>query len=65
MRSPQNSSAWTELINPTNQFNLTGSRLSLREIREWHQSAGKHLIVVDASDKYGAMGMVCVGASWT
>ena len=50
----------TELINRTNQFNLTGSRLSLREIREWHQSAGKHLIVVDASDKYGAMGMVCV-----
>jgi FkbH-like protein len=50
----------TELINRTNQFNLTGSRVSLREIREWHQSAGKHIIVVDASDKYGAMGMVCI-----
>ena len=28
----------TELINRTNQFNLAGSRTSLKEIREWHDS---------------------------
>jgi FkbH-like protein len=50
----------TELINRTNQFNLMGSRLSLREIREWHQSAGREIAIVEASDKYGTMGTVCV-----
>ena len=49
----------TELINRTNQFNLAGSRTNLREIREWHNSSHKHVIVVEASDKYGAMGLVC------
>ena len=49
----------TELINRTNQFNLAGSRTSLREIREWHDCPYKHVIVVEAADKYGTMGLVC------
>ena len=49
----------TELINRTNQFNLAGSRTSLKEIREWHASPGKRVVVVDASDKFGPMGLIC------
>ena len=49
-----------ELINRTNQFNLAGSRTSLKEISEWHRNPVKRIIVVDASDKFGVMGIVCV-----
>jgi FkbH-like protein len=49
----------TELINRTNQFNLAGSRTSLKEIREWHAAPGKRVVVVDASDKFGPMGLIC------
>jgi FkbH-like protein len=49
----------TELINRTNQFNLAGSRTSLKEIREWHRDPHKRVIVVDASDKFGPMGLIC------
>ena len=48
-----------ELVNRTNQFNLAGSRTSHKEIREWHRTPGKRLIVVDASDKFGPMGLIC------
>ena len=49
----------TELINRTNQFNLAGSRTGLKEIREWHDSPDKRVVVVDASDKFGPMGLIC------
>jgi FkbH-like protein len=49
-----------ELINRTNQFNLTGARMSLKEIREWHRSPAKRIVVAEASDKFGSMGIVCV-----
>ena len=49
----------TELINRTNQFNLAGTRTSLKEIREWHGGPGRLVISVEASDKFGPMGLVC------
>ena len=49
----------TELVNRTNQFNLAGSRTNLREVREWHETRHKHIVVVEAADKYGTMGLVC------
>ena len=48
-----------ELINRTNQFNLAGSRTSPREISKWHVTPGKHVIAVEASDKFGPMGLIC------
>jgi FkbH-like protein len=48
-----------ELINRTNQFNLAGSRTSKKEIREWHHDADRRVVVVDASDKFGPMGLIC------
>ena len=50
----------TELINRTNQFNQAGNRTNLKEIREWHTDPARHIIVVDASDKFGSMGLICV-----
>ncbi len=48
----------TELINRTNQFNLAGSRTSLKEVRRWHNTPGKRVVVVDAADKFGPMGLI-------
>jgi FkbH-like protein len=48
-----------ELINRTNQFNLAGSRTTLKELRDWHATPGHRIIVVDARDKFGSMGVVC------
>ena len=49
-----------ELVNRTNQFNLTGARTSLKELREWHDDPARRIIAVDASDRFGAMGLICV-----
>jgi FkbH-like protein len=49
----------TELINRTNQFNLTGSRITANEMTAWHRTPGKQVIVVEAADKFGAMGLIC------
>ncbi len=48
-----------ELINRTNQFNLAGTRTSLREIRGWHRDPARLVIVAEASDRFGPMGIVC------
>ena len=53
----------TELINRTNQFNLAGTRTTLKEIREWHGGPGRHIVVVEASDKFGPMGVVCIACA--
>jgi FkbH-like protein len=47
-----------ELINRTNQFNLAGSRTSLKELRDWHAAPGRRIVVVDARDKFGPMGVI-------
>jgi FkbH-like protein len=49
----------TELINRSNQFNLAGSRTNLKEIREWCGDPARRILVVDASDKFGSMGLIC------
>ena len=48
-----------ELINRTNQYNLRGSRTSFREASEWNDAPGRTILVADAADKFGQMGMVC------
>ena len=50
----------TELINRTNQFNMCGSRTTLRETTEWHESAQHSIFVVEAADRFGSMGVVSV-----
>ena len=47
-----------ELINRTNQFNLAGSRTSLKELRDWQDSPGCRVVVADARDKFGPMGLI-------
>ncbi len=51
-----------ELVNRTNQFNLAGSRTSLREARSFLEVAGRWIAVAEAADRFGAMGLV--GACW-
>ncbi|HEX3314025.1 MAG TPA: HAD-IIIC family phosphatase [Gemmataceae bacterium] len=48
-----------ELINRTNQFNLCGTRTTLAEFQE-RLRTGDAVLVADASDKFGQMGMVGV-----
>jgi FkbH-like protein len=48
-----------ELINRTNQFNLAGSRTSLKELRDWQAAPSRRIVVVDARDKFGPMGLIC------
>jgi FkbH-like protein len=48
-----------ELINRTNQFNLAGTRTTLAEITRLHTDPAYSIIVVEASDKFGQMGLVC------
>lgn len=47
-----------ELINRTNQFNLAGSRTSLKELRDWQASPERRIVVADARDKFGPMGLI-------
>ena len=48
-----------ELINRTNQFNLCGTRTTLREIQEG-LGATRSVVTAEASDKFGGMGVVGV-----
>jgi FkbH-like protein len=49
-----------ELINRTNQFNLEGTRTSLREATAWHTS-GQHVILLGrTADRFGDMGITSV-----
>src|SRR5262249_34922468 len=48
-----------ELVNRTNQFNLCGSRTTLREIQD-RLGTGAAVVLADASDKFGQMGVVGV-----
>ncbi len=49
-----------ELINRTNQFNTTGARTTLKEVTAWHDHPHWRVLIVDAADKFGAMGTVSV-----
>ena len=49
----------TELINRTNQFNLAGSRTSFDEVSQWHVDPDHTVLIAEASDKFGKMGLIC------
>lgn len=49
-----------ELINRTNQFNTCGSRVSNQQVAAWHSSPHHHILVAEAADKFGAMGIISV-----
>src|SRR5581483_1175807 len=48
----------SELINRTNQFNMCGSRTTLREVTRWHSSDSYAIWVAEARDKFGSMGII-------
>jgi len=52
----------TELINRTNQFNLEGSRVTFKEVTDWHQSPDHLIVVGQTADRFGDMGTTCVAA---
>jgi FkbH-like protein len=52
-----------ELINRTNQFNLCGSRTTLKEVTGWHRSQNHSILLVEATDKFGNMGIVSVAVT--
>ena len=47
-----------ELINRTNQFNMRGSRTTPRQIAGWSEDPGYAVIVAEAGDRFGSMGVV-------
>ena len=49
-----------ELINRTNQFNTCGTRVSNQGFVAWNDSAQHHILVAEASDKFGDMGIISV-----
>jgi FkbH-like protein len=49
-----------ELINRTNQFNMSGTRTSLHEVKRWHDSSLHAILVAEARDKFGSMGTISV-----
>jgi FkbH-like protein len=51
-----------ELINRTNQFNTCGSRVSTQEVAEWANSTRHRVLVAEAADKFGGMGLISVMA---
>jgi FkbH-like protein len=52
-----------ELINRTNQFNMCGSRTTLNEVTGWYEGDSHNIVIVDARDKFGSMGTVCVAVT--
>ena len=49
-----------ELINRTNQFNVRGSRVTRAQVLAWHKSKTAKVLVAEAADKFGEMGIVSV-----
>ena len=50
----------TDLINRTNQFNTAGSRATAQQVAAWHESPNHTILVAEAADKFGTMGIVSV-----
>ena len=53
----------SELINRTNQFNLCGTRTTLAEVTRWFEDGYRNILLVEAHDKFGSMGTVCVAVT--
>lgn len=49
-----------ELINKTNQFNLTGRRLSQEEWLQWMETPGAFCLSARLRDRFGDFGTICV-----
>jgi FkbH-like protein len=49
-----------ELVNRTNQFNVRGSRVTRQQITAWSRSQEHRVLVAEAADKFGGMGIVSV-----
>jgi FkbH-like protein len=49
-----------ELINRTNQFNTCGTRTTMQEVASWQRSQQHLLLVAEAADKFGNMGLISV-----
>jgi FkbH-like protein len=52
-----------ELINRTNQFNLEGSRTTVREVTHWHESPDHVILLGQSADRFGDMGTTCVAVA--
>jgi FkbH-like protein len=52
-----------ELINRTNQFNMCGSRTTLNEVTGWYDGNSHSVLIVNAHDKFGGMGTICVAVT--
>jgi len=50
-----------QLINKTNQFNLTTRRHKLDEVRAFMEDPGSRVASLRLADRFGDMGLVCVG----
>jgi FkbH-like protein len=48
-----------ELINRTNQWNLSGTRITFEQARAWHESKTSHILIASVADRFGDMGTVC------
>ncbi|MFL6662154.1 MAG: HAD-IIIC family phosphatase [Rhizobacter sp.] len=53
----------TTLVNRTNQFNLRGSRTTLKEVTEWHRSPLHWIVTGQTADRFGDMGTTCVAVA--
>ena len=49
-----------ELINRTNQFNLEGTRVTSRQVRDWHHAPDHVIVLGQTQDRFGDMGTTCV-----
>jgi len=49
-----------ELVNRTNQWNLAGSRTTVREVDGWIDSPDHRVLTVQVDDRFGSMGTACV-----
>lgn len=54
-----------ELINRTNQWNLCGSRTNLEQVQAWHTSTNARILIANAQDRFGDMGVACVAVMTT
>jgi FkbH-like protein len=54
-----------QLLNKTNQMNLSTRRLTKQEIWDWSQRPGNKMLAFRVTDKYGDYGLVAIGSiSW-
>ncbi|WP_159086951.1 HAD-IIIC family phosphatase [Loktanella sp. Alg231-35] len=58
--APKELNRAAELINRTNQFNMTAARTTFKEVTQWSESPDHRVYVARSRDKFGDMGVVSV-----